>query len=63
MEEPKSMETQRVVKRIYPLSTHPHFPLQSEAYLEWLPRVARFSFELGHTFYTTAALERESSKR
>jgi len=38
---------QRIIACVDSLMAMPHFPQNSATYQEWLPRVARFSFELG----------------
>lgn len=44
----KPNEFQRISACIHSLMAMPYFPQSSAVYQEWLPRVARFSFELGH---------------
>ncbi|MDO7848516.1 P-loop NTPase fold protein [Hymenobacter sp. M29] len=43
----KPNELQRITACMDSLMAMPHFPQNSVTYQEWLPRVARFSFELG----------------
>lgn len=51
----ESNERKRITACMHSLMAMPYFPQNSAIYQEWLPRVARFSFELGRLILSSPA--------
>jgi hypothetical protein len=45
---PNSRGFRAIEEKVRPIVADPLFPHAAELFIEWIPRVARFSFEVGH---------------